>query len=586
MGQAYGNIGESIAKGISNFQEKKKENAKYNAQIKSAEKMIDSALQFFPENKDQLEAAKASINDPSRSTMERAMEASEVGNFINNSLNMMKMRASMGIAEQEAATARIKALGELEQERMKPPTIQEFGVPGGKQQMQWNAETQSWEVPKYNPNEISSTLIDLVKDFEGFNPNAYGDFKQTSIGYGTRAKPGEKTINQQEAEARLIDELTSSRERVVNAIEKKGVSLSPEQVDSLTSFDYNTGRGVSLVERFGDKPEELISKMLEYTKAGGEDLPGLVKRRQTEAELFKLGFTPREIKEGSSFRPATPEEEARFGPGQVDVASNRFYPIQPPKGMTVRSTPEGGFELVEGAGVGATNVPSKAARAEQERSKQGAERTRVITQATADVLNEINSLRTSGVGARLDQALAFLLPADRQGQIATDLETIRTQNSKEEVGKMRAASETGSAGGTITEREWPKFENRFGKLEIGMDPNQIEKNLKFTALNQFEAVHGEPQDVIRLFEGKDLKPGERKITQDEFNRYVENYLETRQIVGIPISGVAGDKIGWTKVNQDLKKYYTGQSLIETSEQRQIVDPKIEEYRKRFGLPQQ
>lgn len=100
MGEAYGNIGESISKGISNFQEKKKENAKYNAQIKSAEKMIDSALQFFPENKDQLEAAKASINDPSRSTMERAMEASEVGNFINNSLNMMKMRASMDIQNQ------------------------------------------------------------------------------------------------------------------------------------------------------------------------------------------------------------------------------------------------------------------------------------------------------------------------------------------------------------------------------------------------------------------------------------------------------------------------------------------------------
>lgn len=92
--------GQEISGAISNFQEKKKENARYNAQIKSAEKMIDSALQFFPENKDQLEAAKASINDPSRSTMERAMEASEVGNFINNSLNMMKMRASMDIQNQ------------------------------------------------------------------------------------------------------------------------------------------------------------------------------------------------------------------------------------------------------------------------------------------------------------------------------------------------------------------------------------------------------------------------------------------------------------------------------------------------------
>lgn len=57
---------------------------------------------------------------------------------------------------------------------------------------------------------------------------------------------------------------------------------------------------------------------------------------------------------GENFRPATAEEAAQYGAsaGQVDVTSGRFYPINPPTGMTVRTTPEGGVELVQGPGVG------------------------------------------------------------------------------------------------------------------------------------------------------------------------------------------------------------------------------------------
>ena len=54
------------------------------------------------------------------------------------------------------------------------------------------------------------------------------------------------------------------------------------------------------------------------------------------------------------FRAATPEEAARFGAaaGQIDTETGRFHPITPPSGMTLRTTPDGGLELVQGAGVG------------------------------------------------------------------------------------------------------------------------------------------------------------------------------------------------------------------------------------------
>jgi len=55
-----------------------------------------------------------------------------------------------------------------------------------------------------------------------------------------------------------------------------------------------------------------------------------------------------------SFRDATPEEAAKFGhaAGQIDERTNRFYGATPPSGMTITGTPEGGFQLTQGPGVG------------------------------------------------------------------------------------------------------------------------------------------------------------------------------------------------------------------------------------------
>lgn len=56
---------------------------------------------------------------------------------------------------------------------------------------------------------------------------------------------------------------------------------------------------------------------------------------------------------GQTFRGATPEEAARYGAaGGQFGPDGRFYPINPPSGMTVETTPEGGVRMVQGAGVG------------------------------------------------------------------------------------------------------------------------------------------------------------------------------------------------------------------------------------------
>jgi len=59
-----------------------------------------------------------------------------------------------------------------------------------------------------------------------------------------------------------------------------------------------------------------------------------------------------------SFRDATPEEAARYGhaAGQIDERTNRFYGATPPSGMTITGTPEGGFHLTQGPGVGSSGA--------------------------------------------------------------------------------------------------------------------------------------------------------------------------------------------------------------------------------------
>lgn len=97
--KAISGLGQSIAQGIEGYKATKKENAALTGQIKGIEKQIDSAITLFPERAAELEQAKISINDPSRSLIERASEAKTYEDLIQNSLAMMKARASLNMQD-------------------------------------------------------------------------------------------------------------------------------------------------------------------------------------------------------------------------------------------------------------------------------------------------------------------------------------------------------------------------------------------------------------------------------------------------------------------------------------------------------
>jgi len=133
---------------------------------------------------------------------------------------------------------------------------------------------------------LTTELSSFVKKLEGFNEQAYDDYKQTSIGYGTRARKGETTISEAEAEARLADELKDSRAHVMEINKKYGYDFTENQIIALTSFAYNIG-SLNELTKNGNRTKAKISEMmLAYNKAGGETLEGLKNRRKAEQDLF------------------------------------------------------------------------------------------------------------------------------------------------------------------------------------------------------------------------------------------------------------------------------------------------------------
>jgi GH24 family phage-related lysozyme (muramidase) len=128
------------------------------------------------------------------------------------------------------------------------------------------------------------SLMDWMKKEEGFIPNAYADSGQTSVGYGTRGKPGEK-LTEPEAAARLAEELAMHERRVDEAAARHGVALTTSMREALVSFDFNTGAVDKVLAR--KDPKAIADAMLLYKHADAKAKDAsLTKRREREVAVF------------------------------------------------------------------------------------------------------------------------------------------------------------------------------------------------------------------------------------------------------------------------------------------------------------
>jgi hypothetical protein len=98
---------------------------------------------------------------------------------------------------------------------------------------------------------------------------------------------------------------------------------------------------------------EQASTLASNTALSSDQRAILLAREQQSADMAL-----EMAKSAPSFRAATQEEAAQFNAiaGQIDDRTGRFYPANPPSGMTITSTPDGGLQLTQGPGVGSSRA--------------------------------------------------------------------------------------------------------------------------------------------------------------------------------------------------------------------------------------
>lgn len=134
--------------------------------------------------------------------------------------------------------------------------------------------------------------LKLIKHFEGFYPTTYLDpVGIPTIGYGHLVKDGlpfQEPINEDQALELLKGDLDIA-EKAVNRLVQ--VPLMQNQFDALVSFTFNLGAGAlqrSTLRRKVNAQEhdQVGPEFTRWVWASGRKLPGLIKRRQAEAELY------------------------------------------------------------------------------------------------------------------------------------------------------------------------------------------------------------------------------------------------------------------------------------------------------------
>jgi GH24 family phage-related lysozyme (muramidase) len=138
--------------------------------------------------------------------------------------------------------------------------------------------------------KINQAGLDLIKSFEGLRCNAYKcPAGVWTIGYG-------HTLNV--VRGQIIDVITAEQllkqdlQQFERAVDKLiTVPLTDNQFSALVSFAFNCGEGAlstSTLRRKLNGGDYLGAALefLKWTRANGKVLPGLVRRRNAEKQLF------------------------------------------------------------------------------------------------------------------------------------------------------------------------------------------------------------------------------------------------------------------------------------------------------------
>jgi len=149
---------------------------------------------------------------------------------------------------------------------------------------------------------LSGAGLAGVGVYEGYRSRAYDDgvgvqtigFGSTTRADGSPVRPGD-TTSPERALVRLAED-AGRIERSMKACLPSDLRLHPWEWDAFVSLAYNIGPGAfcgsTLAKKLRQTPPDYAGacdEILRWTRAGGREMPGLIKRRQAEHRLCREG---------------------------------------------------------------------------------------------------------------------------------------------------------------------------------------------------------------------------------------------------------------------------------------------------------
>ena len=142
---------------------------------------------------------------------------------------------------------------------------------------------------------INEAGLDIIKSFEGWRSSVYHCGARWTIGWGStydlngdRVTPDHADIDKAEGDTLLRREVRHVEETISRVVK---APLNENQFSSLVSFVYNVGSGNfyrstcrQKLSRFDY--EGAADELPKWRRSAGRILPGLVRRREAERNLF------------------------------------------------------------------------------------------------------------------------------------------------------------------------------------------------------------------------------------------------------------------------------------------------------------
>lgn len=164
--------------------------------------------------------------------------------------------------------------------------------------------------------KVSSAGINLIKEFEGVRLKSYkcpAGVWTVGVGHTSAAGPPKVGPGMEITNAQAMKILAQDLGQFENGIDTMvKVPLTQNQFDALVSFTYNVGLGAfqksTLLKKLNAGQYDAVpAELMKWTKAGGKELPGLVRRRRAEAAMWRGVDDNKAIKQDARVTPELPQ---------------------------------------------------------------------------------------------------------------------------------------------------------------------------------------------------------------------------------------------------------------------------------------